>query len=121
MEQVKQLLEILSQTPEMALWGLGIYFFFILLKLASWMSALVLIFKLFIKRLFEYKSKQIEIKEKELELSKAAQITNIFGEDVNDETYNLLVNLLGEMGDSWYGVSASDIRKAIKLIKEHKK
>lgn len=33
MEQVQQLLEILKQTPEMALWGLSIYFLFILLKL----------------------------------------------------------------------------------------
>lgn len=70
MEQLQQLLDILKQTPEFALWGLGIYFLFILLKLASWVIALKLIANYFIKRLFDFKERKLDSKDKEVDLKK---------------------------------------------------
>lgn len=63
MEQIQQLLELLKQTPEMALWGITIYFVFILAKLSSWILAVKLVASQFIKRFFDYRDRQIDNKE----------------------------------------------------------
>ena len=44
----------------MALWGLSLYFLFILVKMASWIGAITLVAKQFIKRYFDYRDKQVE-------------------------------------------------------------
>jgi len=66
MEQIQQLIEILKSTPQMALWGISIYFLFILLKLASWVLALKLIFTQLIKRYFDYKELLVNIEKQKL-------------------------------------------------------
>ena len=58
MEQIQQLLDLLKETPEMALWGLVIWCLFILLKLSSWILALKIVAQQFIKRYFNYKDKK---------------------------------------------------------------
>ena len=70
MEQIQQLLEILKETPQMALWGLGLFFVFTLLKLASWIFALKVVFQQAIKRFFDYKDKITKLKELDFELEK---------------------------------------------------
>ena len=60
MDQIKELLEILKETPQMALWGIGMYFIFILVKAASWIGALTLLVKQFIKRYFDYHNRKLD-------------------------------------------------------------
>jgi hypothetical protein len=57
MEQLQELLNLLQKTPEMALWGAALYFLFILLKAASWISAGAFVLRLFITRYFDWKEK----------------------------------------------------------------
>lgn len=115
MEQVKQLLEILSETPQMALWGLGLYFLFVLLKLSSWIFALKTAFQFFTKRLFDYK-------EKSLSSRKGADIAEFFEKkSVSNVDYSLMIELLNEIrGDAHNYIHAPDIQKTIKLIRENK-
>jgi hypothetical protein len=68
MEQVQQLIEILKSTPEMALWGLGMFFVWTLLKMASWVSAGTMLVKLGINKLYSLKKDEIDLKGKELEI-----------------------------------------------------
>ncbi len=70
MEQVQQLLEILKQTPEMALWGLAIWCLYILAKLASVVFALKAVMQLAIKKWHDFKVKSLEIKSIEIETEK---------------------------------------------------
>ena len=68
MEQLQELLNLLSKTPEMALWGAGIYFLFILLKAASWISAGAFVLKLLITRYFDWKERADTNEVRQLEL-----------------------------------------------------
>ena len=91
MEQVQQLLEILNHTPEMALWGLSIYFLFILLKLASWVYALKVITQQFIKRFFDYRDKSLNNK-------RGVEIAEMFEKQkISSVDYNLLIDLLNSI------------------------
>lgn len=65
MEQVQQLIEILKSTPEMALWGLGLFFGWTLLKLASVVSAVTMVVKLSINKTHDYMNRNAEFKNKE--------------------------------------------------------
>jgi hypothetical protein len=69
MEQLQQLIDLLSATPEMALWAAAIYFGFLLLKAASWITAATVVLKLFINRLFNWKENRIK---EAMELSASA-------------------------------------------------
>lgn len=66
MEQIKDLIEVLSKTPELALWGLGMYFLFILFKLASWIVAAKIVVQLFINRYFNHQESRLELQKEEL-------------------------------------------------------
>lgn len=129
MEQIKELLEILKQTPEMALWGLAIYFTFILLKLASWVSALAYTSKLSINRYFDAKEKKLDIEKEELlfkheqlvkkrEYEDAVDILKMFeGKKISRVSNQYFLQLLDEVkGDSSY-IHEHDIIKAIKTLK----
>ncbi len=58
MEQVQQLIDILKDTPEMALWGIGLFFLWTLLKLASVVSAITLVIKLAINKTHSFFSEK---------------------------------------------------------------
>ena len=110
MEQIQELLEILKQTPEMALWVLSLYFLFILLKLASWVYALKVVAQQFIKRYFNYRDKSLSNK-------RGVEIADYFEScKISSVDYNLLLDLLNNIKSSPY-IHESDIRKAIKKIK----
>lgn len=115
MEQVQQLLEILKQTPEMALWGLGIYFIFILAKLASWIYALKVVSQMFIKRLFDYKEKQLVAK-------RGSDLASYFEkQSISTNDYTLLLELLSVIKKPDMGyIHSSDIHEAISKIKANK-
>jgi|GEM_PF-3451377 len=70
MEQIQELFEILKSTPEMALWGLTIWCLYILLKLASIVFAIKVVFQLAINKWHDYKIKKlgIDLSKKENEL-----------------------------------------------------
>lgn len=132
MEQIKELLEILKETPEMALWGIGLYFGFMLLKMASWVGALTLTAKLFITRFFNTKDETIRLNElKELELIKnseektkltlASEISEYFNKrTISNIQRNEIIRLLDAIKSTTY-IHDSDLSKAIKLIEESKK
>jgi hypothetical protein len=65
MDQIKELLEILKSTPELALWGLGIWCLYILAKLASIVFALKSVLQLGINRLYDYKTQAFNVKSEE--------------------------------------------------------
>jgi hypothetical protein len=92
MEQLQELLNLLSKTPEMALWGAGIYFAFVLLKAASWISASAFVLRLFITRYFDWKekSKQWETEQvkMETEISQLHSKAKIAEIDYNVTTRN---------------------------------
>jgi hypothetical protein len=112
MEQVKQLLEILSETPEMALWGLGMYLLYILIKLASWVTALALVMKLFINKLFDYKNNKIE-----------SERDKTFSKFVDSSSYadqSKWMQLFSEMSKRAGSIYSSDIEKATKILRNHR-
>lgn len=114
MEQVQQLLEILKQTPEMALWGLSIYFLFILLKLASWVYALKVIAQQFIKRFFDYRDKSLNSK-------RGVEIAEMFEKQkISSVDYNLLGDLLTAVKRNSNYLHESDLRRAIEKINADK-
>lgn len=114
MEQVQQLLEILKETPEMALWGLGLYFLFILLQLASWVYALKIVLEQFIKRYFDYKEKVVTT-------SKGNQIVKMFEDQkMSNVDYSMLVELLNSVKKNTDYLHYSDLRNAINKLKENK-
>ena len=146
MEQIKELLEILKETPEMALWGVGLYFLFMLLKMASWVGALTLVSKLFIKRYFDHQERSIEkdlqlanvknkesltkAKEKLLEdrtylfdkkkrLDSIEKLSKVFRDSaISDVQLRKLEDLLKEVKSSTY-IHNSDIDKAITKLKSN--
>ena len=65
MEQVQQLIEILKSTPEMALWGLGLFFGWTLLKLASVTGAITMVVKLAINKFYDFVTAKLEHDSKE--------------------------------------------------------
>ena len=113
MEQIQQLLEILKQTPEMALWGLGLFFLFTLLKMASWIGALSITAKQLIKRYFDYKDKKVLAED-------ANEILNYFDKNTMNnlpkrEIYRLFDAI---KSDNLNYIHDSDINEAIKKLKE---
>ena len=120
MEQIQQLIEILKSTPEMALWGISIYFLFILLKLASWVLALKLVIQQFIKRYFDYKENILISKENQLEYNLKLEELKEFHKVLDDSIYgnkSLILKLFMSInkGKRLY---SSDIEKAIKILNE---
>jgi len=114
MEQIQQLLEILKETPQMALWGLGLFFLFTLLKMASWIGALTVTAKLFVNKYYDYKNNKIDKDE-------AAELLTYFkGKCIGESTSKALIALISEMSNSPY-LYESDINNTIKLIKESRK
>jgi D-arabinose 1-dehydrogenase-like Zn-dependent alcohol dehydrogenase len=87
MEQIQQLIEILKSTPQMALWGISIYFLFILLKLASWVLALKLIFTQLIKRYFDYKELLVNIEKEKLKAELETKKTDEFHKMLEQNIY----------------------------------
>jgi hypothetical protein len=129
MEQIQQLIEILKSTPEMALWGISIYFLFILLKLASWVLALKLIFTQLIKRFFDYKETllnnekerlltELEIKQQELQNKIQLQKTDEFHKVLEDNIYGDKSQILKLLMSINKGkrLHSSDIDKAIIVL-----
>jgi len=114
MEQIQELLEILKQTPQMALWALSLYFLFILIKLASWIFALKVILQQFIQRLFDYKDMSLNNK-------RGFEIAEMFEKQkIGSTDSSLLIELLNSVKiDSDY-LHESHIRKAINLLKNSK-
>ena len=132
MEQIKELLDVLSKTPELALWGLGMYFVFILAKLASWVVAIKLILSELIKRYFDYVEEKLDLdrykagNEKALaELSReyadAREILEYFENKTFTKTSkNDLLDLLREMkGEDRY-IYDSEIEAITKLVKKRR-
>lgn len=112
MEQIQELLEILKQTPEMALWALSIYFLFILVKLASWIFALKVVVQQFIKRYFDYKDKSLSNK-------RGVEIAEMFENNkISNVDYNLLLDLLNIIRKNGRYFHESDLRRAINKLKE---
>lgn len=123
MEQIQQLIEILKQTPSMALWGITIYFLFILLKLASWVYALKTTAQFFIKRYFDIREKRIDAETKNLEtqvtLAKNTELNKFFDESIYFDKSNLIL-LFNEIRTTGGRLHMSDLDAAIKLIKKAK-
>jgi hypothetical protein len=147
MEQLQELLNLLSKTPEMALWGAGIYFLFILLKAASWISAGAFVLKLLITRYFDWKEKadvnevrQLELKaeierhqlevartksmetqkslEYQLNLRKDYPLHTLIEKDTYDGGHDLHKLLLA-IGDG-KRCHSSDIQKATQMVLQSK-
>lgn len=111
MEQIQKLFEILQETPQMALWGLVIYFLFILLKLASWVYALKVIIQLFINRYFDTRNK-------ELDQSEASQLLKYWKDNTMVANHKeKMIELVNAMKDDGRYIGTNDIDRAIKLIK----
>lgn len=134
MEQIKELLNILKETPEMALWGITIYFIFILLKLASWVYALKFIFQFAISKYHDYNIKKIELEQfKEsnkrdnlmLEVSKAknglkdiVRLSELFNRSkISNVEFDSLKTLLETIKSGNY-IHQDDIKKAIEKLKK---
>tara|TARA_R110000772_G_scaffold35637_6_gene85834 strand:+ start:2823 stop:3176 length:354 start_codon:yes stop_codon:yes gene_type:complete len=114
MDQLQQLLDLLKETPEMALWGLAIWCIFILLKLASWIYALKIVAQQFIKRYFNWKEKSLNNK-------RGVEIAEFFENNkISSVDYTRLIELLNAVrGGSGY-FHESDIITAIKVVKDSK-
>ncbi len=112
MEQVQQLLEILKQTPEMALWGLGLYFLFVLLKIAGWVGAITAIARLLIKRYYDHQNDK-------LGQTEAKRVLDFFeSRKVSSINSNKLIELLMALRKDSIYLHECDIDEAIKIIKK---
>ncbi len=129
METIKELLEILKDTPEMALWGLGIYFGALLLKMASWVGALTLVSKLFINRYFSWKSKSDEIRKEIKKFEVDVKTLNPLIRGIDRSVISGNEHLILKLYDTMKGykcsiesdyVHGSDIVETIKLIENAK-
>ncbi|QQV91478.1 hypothetical protein M1M25_gp045 [Tenacibaculum phage Gundel_1] len=121
MDQIKELLDILKETPEMALWGISIYFIFILIKLSSWILAIKLVASQFIKRFFDHKETLTALEVKKLNNKRGISIAENFKENaISNVNYNLFLELINELKSTNY-IHESDIRKAINILKNSKK
>jgi hypothetical protein len=89
----------------MALWGLGIFFTFTLLKMASWVGALTVTAKLFITRYFDSKEKarteetarkeaELEIEYNKLKDKKTEALTNSIESFMGRSNEIALISLL---------------------------
>lgn len=143
MEQIQELLNILKQTPEMALWGLTIWCLYILLKLASVVYAVKEVAKLAINKWHDYKVKRVDLEredlklklsQKDIELQKSEQVNieNRFKFDKENQDIKKLAKRFKsaaissvEMDDlirlldcikSTNYIHQSDITKAIKTL-----
>ncbi len=123
MEQIKQLLDILSQTPEMALWGLTIYFLFILMKLASWIIVMKFIISKFIDKFFANRTEKIELEKEKLNISSASRILKYFNSRaISNVTESHLLDLLRAIhGNKHEYIHDSDIQDAINSINKDKR
>lgn len=122
MEQLQQLIDLLKQTPEMALWGLVIWCVFILLKLASWIYAFKVVSQQLIKRLFDWKIKKSE---DELSKKELSTIQNYIERNTISGTKTHLFDLLRELKNLGVRIKSqyvhdTDFIKAIEIIKEYK-
>jgi len=130
MEQLQELLDILAKTPEMAIWGVGIYLLFLLLKLASWVGALTLVARQFIKRYFDSQEKKTEVLKIKSETEKHVSDNQLtvarlekdkrFEKAVDNATYadpSQVVALLSAIGNGG-SCHSSDITKAIHTIQQ---
>jgi hypothetical protein len=118
MEQIQQLIEILKSTPQMALWGISIYFLFILLKLASWVLALKLIFTQLIKRYFDYKELLVNIEKQkllaELETKKTDEFHKMLEQNIYGDKTQVLKLLMSV--NNGKRLHSSDIDQAIDVL-----
>lgn len=135
MEQIKELLNILKETPEMALWGIGMYFIFILLKMASWVTALTVVAKLAINKYFNDREKSLEVESKRIELiekdkleiqreelkqSEANRVLSYFDKKTTfSVSKDKLFDLINVVKNGDY-IHQTDIDNAIKAIIENK-
>ncbi len=133
MEQIAQLIDILKQTPEMALWGISIFLAWRLLTLASWVGALTVVAKLGINKYFTYKERMIEHQDliieaqsddRDLEREKLAHekdmsIAKYFkSNSISSNDLTPLIDVL--KSDSSDYIHSSDINKAVKVLLKHK-
>jgi hypothetical protein len=118
MEQIQQLIEILKSTPQMALWGISIYFLFILLKLASWVLALKLIFTQLIKRYFDYKELLVNIEKEKLKAELETKKTDEFHKMLEQNIYGDKTQVLKLLMSVNNGkrLHSSDIDQAIDVL-----
>jgi hypothetical protein len=117
------------QTPEMALWGISIYFLFILLKLASWVYALKAVATYVTKRIFDWREKKssdnIEIENIKKDVVFGENILKRVNRQVISGNEDLIVDLIRETRnlkttiDSNY-THTGDLEKAISILKEYK-
>ena len=113
MEQVEKLFALLQETPEMALWGLTLYFLFILSKLASWLFVVKTLVAMFLNKYFDY------LKRKEEEES-AHRILKFFkSHAVSSIDEHKLFELLSVLKRGTY-IHSNDLDNAITLLTKNK-
>lgn len=145
MEQIKELLTILEQTPEMALWGLFIWCIYILAKLASVVYAIKSVLQLGINKWHDLKVKSISIEESKIDLENSHNSLKLKERDVEfklsqirrnkeyadinllakkfdkgkikDVEMSSLIELLDSIKSTTY-IHKGDIEKAIKKLKD---
>lgn len=95
----------------MAIWGLSIYFLFVLLKLASWVFAIKVSVQLFLNKYFEYKNNKINE-------GRGANVAAFFEKKAmrSVESSKLIEILLAIKGDSTY-IQEYHINRALEKIK----
>lgn len=112
MEQLQELLEILKQAPEMALWGMVIYLSYGLLKLASWVFAIKSVSTLLINKYFNYKNVSINHHEANrlIQYFQANKVNKTNMEDM----YKVFEAIKKSSSSNW--IHKFDIDKAIEKI-----
>jgi len=117
MEQIQELINILKETPQMALWGISIYLLWKLLTLASWVYALKKTAQLFITRYFNFKDKKNDL---ELNSQEQKAYNKFLEKDFITHTgnakgqFNELISYLKNGGPY---IHESQINKALNILK----
>lgn len=113
MEFIEKLLNLVKDAPEMAIWVLVVWVLFTLSKLAGWIYLIRILVSQFVERYFNYKDNLI------LTSKSSKLMKNISKECLNSpEELFALLDILKEDGNNY--VFGSDIRKAIKILKENR-
>jgi hypothetical protein len=127
MDQIQALIDILKDTPEMALWGIGIFLSWKLLTMGSIVGSIAYVAKLFINRYFDnkeshiVKAAELEIESKQLDI-KAKQMDELLSmfdsNCINSVVKGNLSKMLNGMKRQSEYIHVSDVERVIRLISE---
>lgn len=134
MDTFQKVFDIIMEVPELGLWGITVYFLFILLKAASWLTALTIAWKLLITHSFGFFRQRSEDRKviataealtKEVISNNEVEVKRLDSEQkgIADQTIRLKLEAKKEMAldslieEDTYASAEKEFRKLLMVIR----